>query len=157
MVSHTLWRLCPCCLHHVQALQLNHYELLVNFASRCLYIAGFPIRYSSVLKNNSGGMELTVHETPTCGPPMALTGQLEAHFNLSSQRMCGVAWLESCWLDHSFWINVELLSALPDERTVAFTGECASGDKTLDDLSQLLGASTFWSPSCCLLNSGLRD
>lgn len=107
----TAWCVCSC-LYCVQALQPIDYEFLVNSAIRCLYMARFPDPYSSALKTNSSGMKLAAYETPTCGPPMALTGQLEAHFNISSQRMCGVAWLKCCSLDHSFWRNVKLLSAL---------------------------------------------
>jgi hypothetical protein len=60
--------------------------------------------------------QLSLNGTLTCGLPMTLMGTLKPPFDIDSQRMPGVAWLDIGWLDHSFASNVELVSAFPEHR-----------------------------------------
>jgi hypothetical protein len=56
-----------------------------TFASGCLYIAGFIITLRSAMKQNSVGMELTIHDICPCGPMIILTGPLNAVSNIDTQ------------------------------------------------------------------------
>jgi hypothetical protein len=78
-------------LQRTHGLQLDDYYLrILFFSSEYLYIAGFLITYSSLMKLNSVGIALTIHGIPTFGPRMIFTGLLKAASIIASQYKFGV-------------------------------------------------------------------